>query len=126
MGTGYSIPSNADTRSQAVTGWDRAACPLFPGARSTSVLRPSLLALAAVAAALAFCAAVILAGVFGAIHADFGGRLPADAAREGDTVTHNGLSYFALVFFFAGAAGRGGSWFCSSRQRCASRSTTAN
>jgi hypothetical protein len=33
--------------------------------------------------------------------------------------------YFALVFFLAGA-GRGACWFCASRQRCASRSTTAN
>jgi hypothetical protein len=41
------------------------------------------LALAAVAAALAFCAEMIGTGVFGAIDADFGGGLATDTAREG-------------------------------------------
>src|ERR1700692_2686648 len=57
--------------------------------KADSVLCPALLALAAIAAALAFRAAVILAGVFGAIHADLGGRLPTDAACEGDRLTHS-------------------------------------
>jgi hypothetical protein len=52
------------------------------------ILGPSLLALAAVAAALAFCAAMIFAGVLGAINADLGGRLSTDAACEGDGLTH--------------------------------------
>ena len=52
------------------------------------ILGPSLLTLAAVAAAMAFYAAMVLAGVLGAIHADLGGRLPTDVAREGDRLTH--------------------------------------
>ena len=66
----------------------------------TSILRSALLALAAVTAALAFYAAMVLAGVFGAVYADLGGRLSTDAAREGDGLTHSSVSLLRLGISF--------------------------
>src|SRR5581483_9728799 len=100
--------------------------PYGKGLSSTElVLRPPLLALAAITTAQAFLASVIVADVFGAINANLRGRFPADVACKGKGLRH---SYFPFVFRFAGAgAGAGAGWrFCCSRQRCASRSTTAN
>jgi len=60
----------------------------FPVPSDASILIAPQLALAAIAAPLAFFAAMIGASVFGAVHADLGRRLAADAAREGDGFVH--------------------------------------
>ena len=113
---------------------------LFRKITGTSLLIviASEIALAAVAAALAFFAQVIGARVLGAVHANFGGRLVANAALESNGLSHDSsLAYFALgdcgaARVAAGAAGlgaagtgRAGGWRINvPRQRCASRSTT--
>ena len=71
-----------------------------------SILSPALLALAAVTAALAFVAAMVLAGVLGAIDADLGGGLPTDAARESDSLTHGS----GLLLRFGTFLGRYSGW----------------
>jgi hypothetical protein len=53
-----------------------------------SVLGP-LLALAAIAASLAFRAAMVIADILGAIHADLGRRFFADTARKGCSLAHD-------------------------------------
>ncbi len=73
--------------------------------------------MAAIAATPAFLAAVIRAGVLGAVGADFRGRLVTDAAQKSGRFRHN--PYLADAGF--GAAGRAGAWRTSvPRQRCAS------
>jgi hypothetical protein len=106
-----------------------------PSPPDSLVLRTPEVALAAVAAAFAFFAQVIGAGVLGAVDADFGGRLVADAALERSGLSHGySLAYFAFcgdagvtggAGLGAAVAGRAGGWRISvPRQRCASRSTT--
>ena len=76
------------------------------------MLRPSLLALAAIAASLALLAAMVVTDILGAIHADLGRGLLADTAHEGSGFAHDSYSCFALVFLLAGAAaGRAGCRF---------------
>src|SRR5436190_12700759 len=72
--------------------WAELPVPLFQvedPRRFTLVLRPTLLALAAITAPLAFRAAMILADILGAIHADLGGRFFADTARKGCSLAHD-------------------------------------
>jgi hypothetical protein len=69
------------------------------------IFGPPLLALAAIAAPLAFHAAMIVADVLGAIHADLAGRLLADAAREDYGLTHDSCSLLRLDVFL-GRRGR--------------------
>src|SRR5205814_7984928 len=87
------------------------------------------LALAAVAASRALFAAMIRAGVLGAMHADVSRGLVADATNESHRFRH-GLGSVLLGEAAGGlgaAAGRGGA--CRTRfprQRCASLSTIWN
>ena len=97
------------------------------------------IALAAVAAAFALFAQVIVAGVLGAVNANFRRRLVANAALESGGLSHGfSLAYFAFcdvagaagdaaAGLGAAAVGRAGGWRINvPRQRCASRSTTWN
>ena len=72
-----------------------------------SVLRAPEFALAAVAAAAAFFAAVVGAGVFRAIRADLGRRLVADAAGIGGRFGHDLDPYFAGAWAGAGFGAAG-------------------
>jgi hypothetical protein len=55
--------------------------------RRLVILSPEV-ALAAIAAALAFLAQVVVTSVLGAVNADFGGGFIADAAHENESVGH--------------------------------------
>src|SRR5690242_18743671 len=74
-------------------------CILFdssaPGSIARLVFSPPELALAAVAASRAFLAAMIRAGVLGAMHADIRRGLVADATEESHRFRH-GLGYVLL------------------------------
>jgi hypothetical protein len=67
--------------------------------RELSILISPEIALAAIAAALAFFAQVIGAGVLGAVDADFGGWLVADRALESSGLSHG----FTRAYFGLGA-----------------------
>src|SRR5437588_12775990 len=78
---------------------------------------PLSLALTAIATTQTLFAEVIRTRIFRAVYADAGGRLTADTARECHCFAH-------CLLLLAGAGA--GCRLIVARQRCASRSATAN
>src|ERR1700722_2658965 len=92
------------------------------------VLLPPEFALAAIAAPSAFFAAVIGAGILGAMGANRGRRLAANAACEDGGLGHDyGCPQFGCVVFFLAAVGFAGVCLVRiPRHLCASLSATSN
>jgi len=96
--------------------------------RSILIVVAPEIALAAIAAALAFLAKVIGTGVFGAVDTNVGGGFATNVALKSEDLGHGSGSHFAgcAAAGGLGAAGPGRAvgWRVSvPRQRCASAST---